>query len=220
MLIGSPPCTPFSQLQSLNPKTRDSEKKLKEGIEHMRFLVKMYKIQVDQGRVFLHEQPAHAKSWMIPEIRSMMAETGVTVVEADQCMYGLKTTGKDRKSEVPAKKPTKFMTNSRALGQELSRRCDGSHVHQNLVDGRARLAARYPPGLCKAICRGIIKLKKEMHDVVRVVASITSDVKRRMRDPEEFNEQAEVDIPMHSLIKLTYQKRPKELSRQPSHGMI
>ena len=69
VLIGSPPCTPFSQLQSLNPKTRDSERKLREGIEHMRFLGRLYKIQVDQGRVFLHEQPAHAKSWMIPEIK-------------------------------------------------------------------------------------------------------------------------------------------------------
>ena len=50
------------------------------------------------------------KSWMISEIKTMMAETGVTVVEADQCMYGLKTRGQDRKTEVPAKKPTKFMT--------------------------------------------------------------------------------------------------------------
>ena len=81
VLIGSPPCTPFSQPQTLNPKTEKSERKLKEGIEHMRFLVKLYKKQVDQGRVFLHEQPAHAKSWIIPEIKEMMADIGVTVVE-------------------------------------------------------------------------------------------------------------------------------------------
>ena len=62
----------------------------------MRFLVKHYKKQVVQGRVFLHEQPAHAKSWMIPEERRMMMESGVTVVEADQCMYGLRTKGKHK----------------------------------------------------------------------------------------------------------------------------
>ena len=86
----------------------------------MKFVIKLYKKQVDSGRVFLHEQPAHAKSWMIPEIREMMNEVGITLVEADQCMYGLRTPSKDRKTEMHAKKPTTFMTNSRALGQELS----------------------------------------------------------------------------------------------------
>ena len=64
-----------------------------------------------------------------PRSKNMMAESGVTVVEADQCMYGLKTRGKHHNTEVSAKKPTKFMTNSRALGQELSRICDGQHDH-------------------------------------------------------------------------------------------
>ena len=91
VLIGSPPCTPFSQLQSLNPVTEKSKRKWKEGVEHIKLLVKLYKKQVGEGRVFLHEQPAHAKSWVIPEIKMMMAEAGVTVVEVDQCMYGLRT---------------------------------------------------------------------------------------------------------------------------------
>ena len=71
-----------------------------------------------------------------------MSEARVALVEADQCMYGLKTTGEHNKTQVPANKPTKLMTNSRALGQELSRRCDGKHEHQYLVDGRARVASR------------------------------------------------------------------------------
>ena len=50
----------------------------------MRSVVKLYKKQVENGRVLLHEQPAHAKSWMIPEVRRMMMEVGVTVVEANQ----------------------------------------------------------------------------------------------------------------------------------------
>ena len=45
---------------------------------------------------------------------------------------------------VSAKKPTKFMTNSKVIGHELSRKCDGNHVHQPLIDGRAKDAARYP----------------------------------------------------------------------------
>ena len=124
---------------------------------------------------------------------------GVTVVEADQCMYGLKTKGSDNITEIAAKKPTKFMTNSRALGQTLSRKCDGMHQHQSLIDGKAQLASRYPTGLCKAICRGIITLKRERHDVVRTIAGTEGDVKRRVRDLEEFHEESEVNIRTHSL---------------------
>ena len=76
VVIGGPPCTPFGQLQSLNPKTEKCERKWKEGVEHMRFLVKLFQKQVEQGSVFLHEQPAHAMSWMIFEIRKMLAEIG------------------------------------------------------------------------------------------------------------------------------------------------
>ena len=112
VIIGSPPCTPFSQLQTLNPDTPKSRRKWSEGVEHLKFMMEIYKIQVQEGRVFLHEQPAHAKSWMSPEVRKMMMETGGTLVEADQCMYGLKTPSKDRKTLMHAKKPTKFMSNS------------------------------------------------------------------------------------------------------------
>ena len=101
------------------------------------------------------------------------------------------------------------MTNSRALGSELSNKNDSMHYHQSLVDGRAQLAARYQPGLCKAICRGITKLKRERHDVVRLVASITDDVIRRVGNPEDFHEESEADMPMHSLNNLTYHKTPE-----------
>ena len=70
-----------------------------------------------------------------------MKEIGVDVVEADQCMFGLKTWGPSKAQLVLAKKPTRFMTNSRSIGHELRRKCDGSHPHQQLVDGRAKDAA-------------------------------------------------------------------------------
>ena len=60
----------------------------------MEFTVKLYRKQVEGGRVFLHENPSHAKSWALPCIKRMMREIGVDVVEADQCMYGLHTWGK------------------------------------------------------------------------------------------------------------------------------
>ena len=134
VLIGSPPCVASSQLQTLIPDSERKKRQLAEGIRHMEFMAKLYKKQVDGGRVFLHENPAHAKSWALPCIRRLMRELGVHVVEADQCMFGLKTWG-DRKSQLMlAKKPTRFMTNSQVLGRELSRKCDKSHERQPLLD--------------------------------------------------------------------------------------
>ena len=100
---------------------------LAEGIRHMEFVVRLYRNQVEAGRVFIHESPAHATSWALPAIRKMKDDVGVDVVEADQCMYGLKTWGGSTHKLVPAKKPTKFLTNSTWIAQALSRRCKGKH---------------------------------------------------------------------------------------------
>ena len=75
----------------------------------MEFMVRLYRKQVEAGRVFIHENPAHATSWALPAIREMMAEVGVDIFEADQCMFGLKTWGSSKWRLVPARKPTKFM---------------------------------------------------------------------------------------------------------------
>ena len=145
----------------------------------MQFMVKLYKKQVEGGRIFIHENPAHAKSWALACIKRMAREARVQIVEADQCMFGLKTWGKSRSQLVLAKKPTKFMTNSRSMGNELRRKCDGSHPHQMLVDGRAREAARYPPALCRAICRGIAKEKMQRQMCLRVVMDVGEGFHRR-----------------------------------------
>ena len=146
VLIGSPPCTAFSQLQSLSPASENKEKALKDGVEHMRFVVRLYQKQVRAGRVFVHENLAQAKSWLLPEIRRMMRKSGVDVFEADQCMYGLKTWGKSRSQPVLAEKPIKILTNSRAIGRELSRRCDGTHEHQPLIDRWGQGSRAIPSG--------------------------------------------------------------------------
>ena len=125
VLIGSPPCVAFSQLQSLIPDSDRKARQLAEGTRHMEFVVKLYKKQVEGGRIFIHENPAHAKSWALPCIRKMTRQMGVDVVETDQCMFGSKTWGSSRTHLVLAKKPTRFMTNSKPVGSELRRRCDG-----------------------------------------------------------------------------------------------
>ena len=160
----------------------------------MEFMAKLYRRQVEGGRVFIHENLAHAKSGALPCIRKMMRQLGVDLVETDQCMFGLKTWGSSRSQLVLAKKPTRFMTNSRAIGQELRRKCDGSHSHQQLLDGRAKDAARYPPALCRAICRGIAKEKMQRQYGLRAVMEVGEGVHKRRIDTEEFHNDDNVEV--------------------------
>ena len=109
--------------------------------------------------MFLHENPAHARSWALPCIRKLMRNQGVYVVEADQCMFGLSMWGEHWSQLMLAKKATMFMTNSQPIGRKLDRRCDGTHKHQPLLDGRAKDAAWYPAARRRS--RGIAKGKMQ-----------------------------------------------------------
>ena len=69
VLIGSPPCVAFSPLQTLNPNNERKAMQFAEGIRHMECVAKLYRKQIEGDRVFLHENPARAKSWALPCIR-------------------------------------------------------------------------------------------------------------------------------------------------------
>ena len=118
-------------------------------------------------------------------------------------MCGLKAWVNKKSALVPAKKPTQFMTNSRALGRELTRRCQGAHKHQSLVDGRATQAARYPNELCRAICRGIVKEREERDRGIRAVVEVGEEPVRRKLDLEEHHDREEAEIHIIPLMKLT-----------------
>jgi len=64
------------------------------------------------------------------------------------------------------------MTNSQCIAEELSRRCKGEHVHQQLVDGRAKEAAIYPEPLCKAICIGLVRELRNRNRQIRSLMSV------------------------------------------------
>ena len=84
-----------------------------------------------------------------------MQLAGVDVVRADQCQFGLITKGRTRGERSIAKKPTKFISNSREMLECLGRTCQGGHDHQPLEGGRCAEAAFYPVGLIKAFLKGI-----------------------------------------------------------------
>ena len=106
------------------------------------------------------EQLAYADSWNIEAIEKFMELPGLATEIADQCMYVLTTPSEVDGTPTLARKPTKFLSNSWCLLQELSTRCDKSHEHQHLVGGRGKKAAEYPDKLCRAICRGLANQKR------------------------------------------------------------
>ena len=96
-------------------------------------------------------------------------------------MYGL-TSPVTRKGneQLPALKPTRFMSNSVYMTAKLSKQCDKSHVHQQLVGGRARDAAFYPLPLIRAILSGIQATRDAdqqrlqlVHDKMNFIQSVT-----------------------------------------------
>ena len=111
VLIGSPMCTMFSQLQSLSGWNDKKEERWVHARDHLKFVVTLYWKQVEGGRVFVHEHPAGASSWELPEMRELMRAADVRVVRTDQCMLGLTTKGDKGNGQASAMKPTKFITN-------------------------------------------------------------------------------------------------------------
>ena len=163
LLIGSPMCTVYSCMNRIN-HARMSPEEVKESFKyarkHLEFVAKLYQMQIDAGRYFLHGHPHTASSWEEPRIRSILKNQDVVKVVGDQCMYGLKVRDKER--EGPAQKRTGFMTNSMCIAQQLMQRCPNKkgfevHRHVRLENGRTRDAQTYPQELCRAICIGIQK---------------------------------------------------------------
>ena len=188
LIIGSPMCTIFSQLQRLSGWSEDKDRRWKEDRRHLQFIAQVYRIQIAQGRWFLHEHPSTASSWSLKEIQDLMDMDGVGVVQADQCMYSLRTWGRNGRGVERAKKRTQFMSNSDEICKELCRKCDGRHRHQALTGGRAEGSARYPEELCRAICMGL--MREISRDRRKLAKLVDVGPKTCVRDSRGGTEQA------------------------------
>jgi hypothetical protein len=149
-------------MQSLNKSKMNKDKfeeLLQSGLQHLRFCVKLYKIQMDNGLHFLHEHPATAKSWEDPIVERIMKDWRVYGVKGDMCRFGMQQ--KDENGEGHVKKRTMFMTNAEMSAGKLAQKCVGGHRHVNLINGRTKKATNHLEDLCKEIIRG---LRDQMED--------------------------------------------------------
>lgn len=86
------------------------------------------------------------------------------------------------------------MTDSKAIGRDVGRICDGNHEHQPLLDGRAKGASRDAPALCRAICRGMTKDKVQRASGVTTMLTIGEGTHICHVDAGEHHAKYEVSI--------------------------
>jgi len=232
VVVGSPMCTAFSQLQNLNwGKSEERDEKMREALKkacrHMEFMMEIYQIQIDGGRYFLHEHPATASSWRLKKVIEIQSQDEVMTVVGDQCELGLVT--RDKFGQGAAKKPTKFMTNSIHIAQELAVKCKNSerepgerHRHIPLMNGRAAKAQEYPRKMCEAVVRGIEKQKEaDRWGTTKIMTLKTDKVNRMERDvkvflkklAEEMGESEEVVKKVGDMIEATVKDEVEEWKR-------
>jgi hypothetical protein len=160
----------FSRLQELNKYMYRNDQQwmakyeelLQQAKRYVRFCASVYEYQRANGRYFLHEHPWLATSWKLDVMLRLEAYPDVQKVETHMCQFGMQSRTGGVGSELgPVLKPTGFLTNCPAVARELAMKCPRNHQHVNLVGGRAAGAAIYPPGLCRAICRGLAAQVRE-----------------------------------------------------------
>ena len=175
VLIVSPPCTAFS----IANQGEVDKKTLESAVEMIRFSIELCELQHKSGRHFIFEQPQSSRAWSLNEVVKMTYRDGVGKTTFHQCMYGLET--RDGQGSAPAFKPTSVLTNHSALIEVLQERCNGGHRHAQLIGKSAcAQAARYPPGLCSAIVKGIQIIKGKRIEIDHALEMIE---KARQSDP-------------------------------------
>ena len=125
LILGCPPCGPFSILQNLNKGKMDAEKfaeKLGEAREHLRFCCKLYKGQLRRKKFFLHEHPDLATSWKEEPVEELLQMPEVLRIQGDMCRHGM--VGADEYGGGAVKKRSGFMTNSEHIAEELNLFCE------------------------------------------------------------------------------------------------
>ena len=142
-------CTWFSTLQNLNPSRMETEEwqaGYKKAVAHVKFVFELYDMQVQGGRYFLHEHPASATSWKIPEVVAFcLRYPHLYAVVGAMCQWGM--TSQDPQGEVnPVLKLTRWLTNSPCLAEALDKPCSRDHPHTQLLDGESSSCSGLPTG--------------------------------------------------------------------------
>ena len=131
MVMCSPMCTAFSQIQALNKERRDPgivRRELECAKDHVRWVMKVCSLQHREGRYFAYEHPKTATSWKMAEVIKVANMDRVQVVKLDMCTFGMMSTDGDGPGLVL--KPTKIMTNCPEVAKRLDKRCSNRELKE------------------------------------------------------------------------------------------
>ena len=107
---------------------------------YTRACIEAYKRQLIMGRYFLHEHPVHASSWCMPEMRELMNDGRVRLVQGPMCHWRLASTG-DGDEQRFVRGKTRCATSSTRLSASLTREHCGEDRRVRLIGRNEMVAA-------------------------------------------------------------------------------
>ncbi|CAE7353637.1 unnamed protein product [Symbiodinium sp. CCMP2592] len=170
MLVSSPPCTMYSDLQRLwnfkKMKAKLRRARMKKANTLLDFGMTVCTVQGNAGRFWVHEHPNRASSWKRRTVRKLMRLKTTMAVTFDQCQVGLCLPGNPEKK---IRKRTTLLTNSQHvvdLFKPLQCCCaKGAHA---LARGNyngvsvARYCQAYPRRLCDLLASAALKHAQDL----------------------------------------------------------
>ena len=134
LLVVSPMRAPSSRFQALDAKRTGPgkiEEMLEYGMNHFKFTVESREIQRRRGWYFMCQRPSSASSGSTGAAQRMLRHVGGKVYEGDARQFGMQQTVNGEPLFI--KKRTKFVTNARYVGKELSQQCKVPHRRVELA---------------------------------------------------------------------------------------
>ena len=119
---GSAPCISFRTLLHSSEKgTKEQiEKAQDEQRQYTQACIKAYERQLSMGGHFLHEHPVHASSWCMPEMRELLSDGRIHLVQGLMCHWRMAATD-DRIEHGLVRGKSRWATNSSSLATLLAR---------------------------------------------------------------------------------------------------
>ncbi|CAK9000573.1 Retrovirus-related Pol polyprotein from transposon RE1 (Retro element 1) (AtRE1) [Includes: Protease RE1 [Durusdinium trenchii] len=148
LTVVEPECRLWSSLTNLNyfwrpdelAQLRDEAQVTVEGV------ARLLRDILDDGRLFLLENPHAGKFWSQPAIVKLMSDYQLFYDYGEMCMYNLR----GRAGHL-IRKPTGWLTNKAELLQAVNCKCNGNHEHEPCMGTNSKLAAVYTRTLAKSV---------------------------------------------------------------------
>ena len=135
-------------------KPKDLARREQDAMALLQFSLQLGRIQQSAGRAFVHEHPAKATSWRVPELVNMINSGDFNTLYFDMCRFGLRSP-----HGALMKKPTMLLyAGLPNLREYLGLRCRCIHRHQLIMGPQmgiklSRHAQIYTPAFVDALVR-------------------------------------------------------------------